>query len=208
MRFPARNSTIFILFYLISPGHGRSTELISPEDLPGRNYLDPVKGNIKDAQISPAHGLNALKLQTKTLMEQALINLKAPEDLPEKKYLDPIKENPTQKSPKKNYNSTNDKSKFLQTDGLADIQFPRIKTSLQGYDDELLSLRPKIKSAKDKSAYLSRDKHTKVFRKSDIFEESQTTAKHKPKKHIKSSLTKQSSCQSCPESLLTNNGYL
>jgi len=90
MRFPARNSTIFILFYLISPGHGRSTELISPEDLPGRNYLDPIKGNINDDQISPAHGLNALKLQTKTLMEQALINLKAPEDLPEKKYLDPI----------------------------------------------------------------------------------------------------------------------
>nr|CAD2179415.1 unnamed protein product [Meloidogyne enterolobii] len=91
MRFLGGNSTIFILFYLISPGHGRSTELISPEDLPGRNYLDPVKGNIKDAQISPAHGLNALKLQTKTLMEQPHLNLTFPEDLPDQKYLDPIK---------------------------------------------------------------------------------------------------------------------
>ena len=91
MRFPARNSTIFILFYLISPGHGRSLELTSREDLPERNNLDPIKGNINDDQISPAHGLNALKLQTKTLMEQALLNLTSPEDLPEKKYLDPIK---------------------------------------------------------------------------------------------------------------------
>uniref|UniRef100_A0A915MEM5 Protein kinase domain-containing protein n=1 Tax=Meloidogyne javanica TaxID=6303 RepID=A0A915MEM5_MELJA len=182
MRFQARNSTIFILFYLISPGHGRSTELTSREDLPERKNLEPIKGNINDDQISPAHGLNALKLQTKTLMEQALLNLTSPEDLPEKKYLDPIK------------------------DGLGDIQLPRIKTSFQGHNEELLSLRPKIKSAKDKSAYPSRDKHTNVFRKSDIFEESQTAAKHKSKQHIKSNLKKQSSCSSCPESLLTNNG--
>jgi len=73
-----------------------------------------------------------------------------------------IKENPTQKSPKKNHNSTNHKSNSPQTDGLGDIQLPRIKTSFQGHNEELLSLRPKIKSAKDKSAYPSRDKHTKV----------------------------------------------
>nr|CAD2155982.1 unnamed protein product [Meloidogyne enterolobii] len=136
-------------------------------------------------------------------MEQPHLNLTFPEDLPDQKYLDPVKENPTQKSPKKNYSSTNNISKSQQTDGLGDIHLQRINTSFKGSDEELPSLRAKIKSVKDKSGYSSRDQHRQVFPKSDIFEASQTTAKHKPIKHIKSNLTKQTSC---PESLLTKNG--